>query len=87
MFRDPRGGAHARGIFWGFVLLTVGTANVVTGGLIQAVLSRRSTARSGPRSSAMQNVVAVVVLVAIAWAFGGGSSRSRARLTFNRDAL
>ena len=29
---------HA-GIFWGFVLLTIGTANIVTGGLIQAVLS------------------------------------------------
>ena len=29
---------HA-GIFWGFVLLTIGTANIVTGGLIQTVLS------------------------------------------------
>ena len=29
---------HA-GIFWGFVLLTIGTANIVTGGIIQAVLS------------------------------------------------
>ena len=27
------------GIFWGFVLLTIGTANIVTGGLIQAVVS------------------------------------------------
>ena len=26
-------------IFWGFVLLTIGTANIVTGGLVQAVIS------------------------------------------------
>jgi hypothetical protein len=29
---------HA-GIFWGFVLLTIGTANIVTGGLIETILS------------------------------------------------
>ena len=29
---------HA-GIFWGFILLTIGTANIVTGGLIEAVVS------------------------------------------------
>ncbi len=27
------------GIFWGFVLLTIGTANIVTGGLVQAIIS------------------------------------------------
>ena len=34
-----RAGVMHAGIFWGFVLLTIGTANIVTGGLIQAVLS------------------------------------------------
>ena len=39
MFRDLQAGVMHFGIFWGFVLLTIGTANIVTGGLIQAVLS------------------------------------------------
>ena len=39
MFRDPRAGIMHPAIFWGFVLLTIGTANIVTGGLIQVVLS------------------------------------------------
>src|SRR5215212_9723693 len=38
MFKDPRAAILHFGIFWGFVLLTVGTANIVTGGLVQAVL-------------------------------------------------
>ena len=39
MFKDPRAGLMHFGIFWGFVLLTIGTANVVTGGVIEAVLA------------------------------------------------
>ena len=39
MFKDSRAGLMHAGIFWGFVLLTIGTANIVTGGLIQTVLS------------------------------------------------
>ena len=34
MFKDARAGLMHAGIFWGFVLLTIGTANVVTGGII-----------------------------------------------------
>ena len=36
--RPARPGILHAGIFWGFVLLTIGTANIVTGGLIQAIL-------------------------------------------------
>ncbi len=39
MFKDARAGLMHAGIFWGFVLLTIGTANIVTGGIIQQVLS------------------------------------------------
>ena len=39
MFKDRRAGLMHFGIFWGFVLLTIGTANVVLGGLVQAVIS------------------------------------------------
>ena len=36
MFKDRRAGLMHFGIFWGFVLLTIGTANMVTGGLVEA---------------------------------------------------
>ena len=59
---------HA-GIFWGFVLLTIGTANIVTGGIIQPVLSIPFDGLLWALISAMQNVVAVIVLVSIGWAY------------------
>ena len=59
---------HA-GIFWGFVLLTIGTANIVTGGIIQQVLSIPFDGLLWALISAMQNVVAVIVLVSIGWAY------------------
>ena len=38
MFKDAKAGLMHAGIFWGFILLTIGTADVVTGGIIQTVL-------------------------------------------------
>ena len=88
MFKDPRAAILHAGIFWGFILLTIGTANVVTGGLIQAVLSARSTASSGQLISAMQNVVAVTVVVFILWAFERRFiSPAAASRRYNFDAL
>ena len=77
---------HA-GIFWGFVLLTIGTANIVTGGIIQQVLSIPFDGLLWTLVSAMQNVVAVIVLVSIGWAFYRRLVIKPRRLTFNRDAL
>ena len=51
------------GIFWGFVLLTIGTANIVTGGLIEAIVSIPFDGALWVAVNAMQNVVAVIVLV------------------------
>jgi Fe-S oxidoreductase len=87
MFKDWRAGLMHAGIFWGFVLLTIGTANIVTGGLIQAVLSAPFDSLPWALVSAMQNVVAVIVLVAILWAFERRFISRPARLTYNRDAL
>ena len=58
-----RAGVLHAGIFWGFVLLTIGTANIVTGGLIEAVVSIPFDGALWVAVSAMQNVVAVIVLV------------------------
>ena len=87
MFRDMRAGVLHAGIFWGFVLLTVGTANIVTGGLIEAVISIPFDGALWVAVSAMQNIVAVIVLVSIAWAYWRRLVTRPKRLTFNRDAL
>jgi Fe-S oxidoreductase len=87
MFKDWRAGLMHAGIFWGFVLLTIGTANIVTGGVIQGILSIPLSGAIWAAVSAMQNVVAVIVLLAILWAFERRLISKPRRLTFNRDAL
>jgi Fe-S oxidoreductase len=87
MFKDWRAGLMHAGIFWGFVLLTIGTANIVTGGLIQTVLSWPLDGVIWAAISAMQNIVAVIVLLSIAWAFWRRLVSKPKRLTYNRDAL
>jgi Fe-S oxidoreductase len=87
MFKDPRAAILHLGIFWGFILLTVGTANIVTGGLLQAVISWPLDGVLWAAVLAMQNVVAVIVLLCVAWAFWRRFVTRPARLTFNRDAL
>ncbi|MBA2700161.1 MAG: (Fe-S)-binding protein [Chloroflexi bacterium] len=87
MFKDPRAGLMHAGIFWGFVLLTIGTANVVTGGVIEQIVSIPFDGVLWAGISAMQNVVAVIVLGSIGWAFYRRLVSRPARLTFNRDAL
>ena len=87
MFKDWRAGLMHAGIFWGFVLLTIGTANIVTGGVIQAILSIPLDGLIWTAISAMQNVVAVIVLLSILWAFERRLISRPRRLTYNRDAL
>ncbi len=87
MFRDMQAGLLHAGIFWGFVLLTIGTANIVTGGLIEAILSIPFDGALWVAVSAMQNIVAVIVLVSIAWAYWRRLVTKPKRLTLNRDAL
>jgi Fe-S oxidoreductase/nitrate reductase gamma subunit len=87
MFKDWRAGLMHAGIFWGFILLTVGTANIVTGGVIEILLAAPFDGLLWALVSAMQNVVALVVLAAIAWAFWRRLVTRPARLTLNSDAL
>ncbi len=87
MFKDPRAAILHLGIFWGFVLLTIGTANVVTGGTIQAVVSAPFGGVLWALVLAMQNVVAVTVIAFIGWAFERRFISRPARLTYNLDAL
>ncbi len=87
MFKDRRAGLMHFAIFWGFVLLTIGTANVVTGGLVQAIIAWPLDGILWTAVSALQNVVAVVVLVAVAYAFYRRLVTKPARLTLNRSGL
>ncbi len=87
MFQDPRAGLMHAGIFWGFILLTIGTADIVTGGIIQTIASAPFEGLLWTAISAMQNVVALIVLGSIAWAYVRRLVTRPARLTFNRDAL
>jgi Fe-S oxidoreductase/nitrate reductase gamma subunit len=87
MFRDARAGLLHAGIFWGFILLTVGTANIVTGGLVQAVIAWPFDGALWVAVSGLQNVVAVLVLGSIVWAFERRLISRPARLTYTRDAL
>jgi Fe-S oxidoreductase len=87
MFKDPRAAILHLGIFWGFILLTIGTANVVTGGLVQAVISIPFDGALWAAVLAMQNVVAVTVVAFVLWAFERRFISRPARLTYNIDAL
>ena len=87
MFSDWRAGLLHAGIFWGFVLLTVGTLNSVTGGLLEAILKAPFDGVLWAAVTTMQNVVAVIVLGAILWAFERRFISRPARLTYTTDAL
>jgi Fe-S oxidoreductase len=87
MFKDPRAAILHLGIFWGFILLTIGTANIVTGGLLEAIVSAPFDGVLWVAVEAMQNVVAVIVIVSILWAFERRLISRPARLTLNNDAL
>ncbi|MDA8317016.1 MAG: (Fe-S)-binding protein [Actinomycetota bacterium] len=87
MFKELRAGLMHAAIFWGFVLLTIGTADILTGGLISAVVSWPLNGALWAAIAFMQNVVAVVVLIAIAYAFWRRLVTRPSRLTFTRGAL
>src|SRR5687767_12727503 len=87
MFKDPRAAILHLGIFWGFILLTVGTANIVTGGLVQAVISWPLDGALWAATLAMQNVVAVIVIACVLWAFWRRFVSRPVRLAYNSDAL
>ena len=87
MFRDLPAGLMHIGIFWGFLLLSIGTANIATGGLVEAILSWPADGALWAAVMALQNVLAVVVLVCIAYAIFRRVVVRPSRLTLNRHAL
>ena len=87
MFQDPRAAILHLAIFWGFVLLTIEPANIVTGGLIEVVLSAPFDGGIWTAISALQDVVALITIAAVGWALYRRLVSRPERLTFSRDAL
>ena len=87
MFQDPRPGLMHFAIFWGFVCLAIGPADILTGGLVAAVLSWPLDGTIWAMVGLLQNLVAFVVLVAIAYAAWRRLVTRPARLTLSRGAL
>jgi Fe-S oxidoreductase len=87
MFRDVPVAIMHHAIFWGFVLLTVGTANAVTGGLVQAVVQWPFDGVLWAAVNAMQNVVAVGVIAGVAYALWRRLVTRPPRLHYSNDAL
>jgi Fe-S oxidoreductase len=86
MFRDVRVAVMHHAIFWGFVVLTIATANAVTGGLVQAVISWPFNGAAWAVVAALINVVSLAVIAGVAYALLRRLIQHPARLTYSRDA-
>lgn len=87
MFREVRVGTMHAAIFWGFVILTVATANRVTGGLVEAILAWPLDGWLWRAVLAAGNLLALAVLLAIVYALFRRLVTRPARVTLSRDAL
>jgi Fe-S oxidoreductase len=87
MFRDLRAGLMHAAIFWGFVILTVGSANRVTFGAVQAVLAWPLDGWLWRLTVLGQNLLALSVLGAVGYALFRRLVEKPERLTLSRDSL
>src|SRR5918992_142453 len=87
MFRDvPAGLLHAA-IFWGFILLTVGTLNRVAFGLVEGVLRPLFGGVLWGLVLLGQNLIALAVLGAVGYALFRRLITRPRRLTLSRDGI
>jgi Fe-S oxidoreductase len=87
MFRELDAGLLHAAIFWGFVILTVGTADRVSFGLVHAVLGWPLDGWLWRLLLPVQNLLALSVLGAVVWALGRRLILRPRRLTLSRDGL
>ncbi|MFI5291532.1 MAG: (Fe-S)-binding protein [Candidatus Limnocylindrales bacterium] len=87
MFRDPGPGLMHAAIFWGFVVLTIGTINRVTFGIPEAIVSIPLDGLLWDLLLLGSNLLALGVLFGIGWALARRLVTRPARLTLSRDAL
>jgi Fe-S oxidoreductase len=87
MFADPPAGLSHAAIFWGFVILTLGTADRVTFGAVRAVLAWPLDGWLWRLLLPVQNLIALAVLAAVAYALLRRTVSRPERLTLSRDGL
>jgi len=87
MFRDLGPGLMHAAIFWGFVVLTIGTADRVTFGLVHAVLAWPFDGWLWRLLQPVQNLLGVTVLAAVGYALFRRVVVRPRRLTLSRDGL
>jgi Fe-S oxidoreductase len=87
MFREPGPGLMHAGIFWGFVFLTIGTADIVIGGLIRTIIGIPFDGLLWTIVTVLQNAIAVIVIGCVGWALWRRLVSRPSRLTYTGDAL
>jgi Fe-S oxidoreductase len=87
MFRDLRAGVMHYLLFLGSTVLLIGNANVVTGGMLQAVVGFPFDGLFWAFLAGVQNAVAIGALLAAAYAFERRLISRPPRLNLNRTGL
>jgi len=87
MFRELDAGLLHAAIFWGFVILTIGTADRVSFGLVHAVIAWPLDGWLWRLLLPLQNLLVISVLGAVAWALFRRIVVRPRRLTLSRDGL
>src|SRR6188474_1868312 len=88
MFRDLEAGLLHYAIFWGFVILTIGTADRVTFGLVHTILAAPLDGWLWRLTLLGQNVFVLSVLIAVAWSLVRRLVlRAPRRLTLSHDGV
>ncbi|MER3418868.1 MAG: (Fe-S)-binding protein, partial [Chloroflexota bacterium] len=87
MYRDRVAGLMHHAIFWAFVFLTFGSANAVTGGLVELVLAWPLGGLVWAALTALANLAALGALVAVGVGLWRRLVSRPRRLTLNRSGL
>jgi Fe-S oxidoreductase len=88
MFRDLEAGFLHYAIFWGFVVLTIGTADRITFGLVHTIIAYPLDGWLWRLTLLGQNVLILSVLIAVAYALVRRLVwRAPRRLTLSRDGV
>jgi Fe-S oxidoreductase len=87
MFRDPGAGLMHAAIFWGFVILTIGTLDRVSFGLVHGILAWPAEGWLWRAVLVLQNVMVVAVIAGVAFALFRRVVIRPRRLTLSRDGV
>lgn len=87
MYRDRTAGLMHHAIFWGFVLLTLGSANAVTGGLVELVVAWPVDGLVWAALTALANLAGLGVLFAVGVGLWRRLVTRPRRLTLSRSGV